>query len=102
MKTMQLAFGLALLSLVPVHAAELQLGDAAKGKIVHDKNCTSCHVSMFGGDGSGIYTRADRRIKSLEGLEGQVAGCSNNTGVNLTKDQINDVVKYLNDEYYKF
>jgi len=102
MKTTKYVLGLALLTLVPAHAAELQLGDAAKGKDVHAKHCTSCHVSMFGGNGSGIYTRSDRRIKSLEGLDKQVAGCSSNTGANLSKDQINDVVKYLSDEFYKF
>lgn len=94
---------LLLLSLAPPVAAEaLLMGDAQHGKALHDRACTRCHVAMFGADGSAIYTRPDRIVKSVEGLEMRVAGCSKNTGAGFTPEQIQDVVKYLNDTFYKF
>ena len=36
--------------------------DINNGKELHDSNCTSCHISMQGADGSGIYTRENKRI----------------------------------------
>ncbi len=84
----------------PGHA--LMLGDAERGKTLHDANCIQCHAAKFGGDGSAIYTRADHRIKTVEGLLGQVNFCNNQIGAGFDDDQINDIVKYLNDTYYKF
>jgi cytochrome c2 len=75
--------------------AALLPGDAAKGKAVHDKTCVACHDTS-------VYTRANRRIKTVEGLIGQVNGCVRQTGVKLDRDQINDVVKYLDESFYKF
>ena len=75
--------------------AALLPGDAAKGKAVHDKQCSACHDT-------GVYTRADRRMKSVEGLIGQVNNCVRQTGAKLDRDQINDLVKYLDESFYKF
>ena len=76
------------------HAAP-SLGDAAHGKKLHNANCVACHDD-------GVYKRKDRRIKSIEGLKGQISGCGHQLKKSLTQDQINDLVKYLNDTYYKF
>lgn len=75
--------------------AALLPGDTAKGKAVHDKQCTACHSTS-------VYTRADRRMKSVEGLIGQVNNCVRQTGAKLDRDQINDLVKYLDESFYKF
>ena len=75
--------------------AALLPGDAAKGKAVHDKQCSACHDT-------GMYTRADRSVKSVEGLIGRVNGCVRQTGAKLDRDQINDLVKYLDESFYKF
>lgn len=75
--------------------AALLPGDAAKGKALHDKQCVACHDS-------GVYTRANRRITSVEALIGQVNGCVRQTGLKLDRDQINDVVKHLDESFYKF
>lgn len=83
------------------HAAETE-ANGQRGKEVHDKLCMSCHVGMFGGDGSGIYTRDDRRVHSLQGLEGQIGNCNHNLGFNLTKQQLANILEYLNQAYYKF
>ena len=76
--------------------------DIERGKSLHDENCIECHVSIVGGDGSGIYTRPDRRIDSLPALRAQVQRCKNSMGVSWPEDQIDDVVAYLNKMYYKF
>ena len=76
--------------------------DLNRGKSLHDDNCVECHVSIQGGDGSGIYTRSDRRIDSLPALRSQVKRCKNSMGMPWPEDQIDDVVAYLNSIYYKF
>ena len=76
-------------------AASMLPGDAAKGKKLVEAGCTSCH-------GSEVYTRKDRKVKSVEGLMGQVGKCNANLARNYSDAQLNDVVKHLNDAYYKF
>lgn len=94
----QLSIALILTCLAsPTVAADLK-----RGKSLHDDNCIECHVSIQGGDGSGIYTRQDRRIDSLTALSSQVNRCKNSMGVSWPQDQIDDVVAYLNSSYYKF
>jgi cytochrome c553 len=85
----------------PLHAS-LLMGEAERGKQLHDKLCASCHKSMFNGNEAAIFTRSDRRVHSVEGLMAQVEGCNANLGTQLDKDAIDDLVKYLNDEFYKF
>ena len=93
MKTTALAVTLTLIC--SSTQAALLPGDAAKGKALHDKQCTACHDSK-------MYTRADRRVKTVEGLIGQVNSCVRQTGAKLDSKQIDDVVKYLDESFYKF
>ena len=44
-------------------------GDSADGKRLHDANCMGCHDT-------GIYTREDRLIPSLDALKKQLGSCS--------------------------
>lgn len=92
-----LSFGLSLSLVNTAHAVDLK-----RGKQLLEENCIKCHASMVGGDGSGIYTRADRRIDSLDALNAQVHRCKTSLGVSWPEDQIADVVAYLNKTYYKF
>lgn len=82
---------------LPVKAADFQ-----NGKEMHDTNCISCHISIQGGDGSGIYTREDRRIDSLGALNKQVMRCRDSLGMPWPPEHIDDVVEFLNKRYYKF
>jgi len=70
-------------------------GDAANGEKLHDASCTSCHNDS-------VYKRQDRKVKNLDGLTGQIRNCEHMTDVTLGKTQVNDLVKYLNETYYKF
>jgi len=76
--------------------------DIKNGKELHDSNCTSCHISIQGGDGSGIYTRENNRIETYPALIKQVKRCRDSLGVAWPEDDINDVVEYLNTSFYKF
>jgi mono/diheme cytochrome c family protein len=84
---------LAVLS-VSAQAAPLP-GNAVEGKKLHDANCLSCHDD-------GVYKRKERRVTDLAGINDQIAACGHQADVTLGKEQINNLVKYLNETYYKF
>lgn len=75
--------------------------DVAKGKQLHDQNCISCHVNISGGDGTALYTRANRRVNNMAQLEAQVRRCEANVGAQWFDEDIEAVVDYLNTNYYK-
>lgn len=77
-------------------------GDPRIGKQMVEKNCISCHASSFGGDGSGIYTREDHRVKTTKGLIQQIRNCNTNLGLKWFEDEEMHVASYLNQAYYKF
>lgn len=85
-----------------VHADPFASGDAKIGKQMVEKNCISCHVSSYGGDGSGIYTREDHRVKTAKGLIAQIRNCNTNLGLKWFEDEEIHVASYLNKAYYKF
>ncbi len=97
MKTFVVITGL-ILSSTQVLAA----GDVQRGRDLHKDNCISCHANMLGGDGTGIYTRPDRKIESFEALNNQVKRCKTALGVEWPQHQIEDVIAYLNETFYKF
>ena len=83
-------------------AAPFAQGDPKAGKALHDKTCVSCHAGMFGGDGSKIYTRADRKTRTAQQLAARIAACNVNTGTGWFPDDEAHVGAYLNQQYYKF
>ena len=99
-KTLVLLFSLAALN---ANANALfAKADAAAGKVLHDKNCISCHSSSFGGDGSAIYTRDFAKVTSAKGLIAQVRNCNTNIGLKWFEDEELNVAAHLNKTYYKF
>lgn len=83
-------------------ATPLAQSDSVAGKALLEKNCIHCHASSFGGDGSDIYTRESRKIKSLPGLMAQVRNCNTMLNLKWFEDEELNVVGYLNKTYYKF
>lgn len=71
------------------------LADAEHGQKLHDEQCMKCHDS-------GVYTREDRRVTDRDALVKQVKRCEQNLGLSWFDTDINDVVQYLNQSYYKF
>ncbi len=55
----------------------------------------------MGGNPDLIYTRSDRRVSSIDGLKNQVTRCKTTVGVAWPEDQIDDVVEYLNTNFYQ-
>ena len=66
-----------------------------KGKKLHDANCVRCHDT-------GMYTRERRQVKSLRALGEQLEECTHAAEAPLTDDQKRNVLKYLNEQFYKF
>jgi cytochrome c2 len=97
-KAMMLALSVTLGLLLSTPAA----ADVRHGQELHTNNCVTCHTSMVGGDGSGLYTRADRRVTSQNQLVTQVNRCESTLGLNWFEEDVMAVVEYLNRNYYKF
>lgn len=76
-------------------ADTILFGDSKNGSKLHQESCTACHDSK-------VYTHKDRKIRTINGLEGRVELCSTNLNTRYTDEQNSDIVKYLNDNYYKF
>jgi hypothetical protein len=88
---------------VTAQAAPFANGDVAAGEksfMKHD--CTSCHIRLMGGDGSKIYTRENRKVKTPASLATQIQDCSTNLGLMLFEDEEENLAAYLNKKYYKF
>ncbi len=83
-------------------ADAMLLGDVDKGEAYSQQKCTSCHVARFGNEGNEIYTREDRRVKTVEGLMQQVQFCNANTGAGFSEEQLDDITAYLNERFYQF
>ncbi len=69
--------------------------DTGHGKSLQQENCMSCHDTA-------VYTRQDRKVTSLAGLDKQVRRCELSLGLKWFDEDVADVVAYLNDAFYKF
>lgn len=77
--------------------------DPQKGeKLVKESKCNACHVSIVGGDGTAIFTRTDRKVRTAAGLLSQVRTCNTMLGTNWFPEDEENVSAYLNQTYYKF
>jgi hypothetical protein len=88
--TSVLVFGAAVLIFTPAHAA-----DTGAGKKLHDAHCTGCHDTS-------VYSRREHQVKSLADLHEQLNECTHSAQVKLTAAEQEEIVKYLNEKYYKF
>jgi cytochrome c553 len=84
-------------------AAPFPKADPAAGaKLVDEAKCSGCHAQRFGGDGTSVYTRPDRKVKSADALLKQVRACVTQLNVQWFPDEEEHVAAYLNQKYYKF
>jgi len=81
---------LGILAAYPLHAA-----DISHGKSLQQKNCMGCHDD-------GMYTRENRRVSSLDGLEKQVRRCEMALGLKWFDEDVAAVTEYLNTTYYNY
>ncbi|HKJ76814.1 MAG TPA: cytochrome c [Gammaproteobacteria bacterium] len=76
--------------------------DVDRGARLHEQECAGCHASRFDGGPTAIYTRNDRKVRSLKGLRAQVDRCVDNLGLDWGPARQGDVVAFLNANYYRF
>jgi len=69
--------------------------DIDNGGELHADKCTTCHDSS-------LYTRENRRVQTLPRLGTQVRFCKDNLGITWFDDEVDDVVGFLNKNYYHF
>ena len=94
---------LLLLAVGAAHADPFTKGNAENGKKLIDKyDCNSCHKGKMGGDGSAIYTRANRIVTGADILIDRMEQCSGAIGKQLTEQEKLDLAAHLNQTYYHF
>lgn len=76
-------------------ATPASAADPAHGRQLQEANCMSCHDN-------GMYTRKDRKITSLDGLQKQVRRCELTLGLQWFDEDVSDVAAYLNQNFYQF
>ncbi len=69
--------------------------DAIRGKLLHEQSCSGCHDTS-------VYSRADKRTRTLAALQGQVSRCTRPAGAEWDRQDIADVVEFLNRSFYQF
>ena len=84
-----------LIVLMPTAYAASLPGDSAEGKRLHDANCVGCHDTS-------VFTRKDRLVQSLDALKKQLASCTHMAKKEFSASETQDLLKYLNDQFYHF
>ena len=95
MRAKVMGHSLLLLSMVAPTPAPAFAADIEHGKTLVEQHCTRCHDT-------GVYSRSDRRIGSLEALKNQVKRCELSQSLQWPQPNIDDVVAYLDATFYKF
>jgi mono/diheme cytochrome c family protein len=87
------------LALLVALAAALpaQAQDARRGRQIYETHCLTCHYEH-------VHERAPgrSRVHDLEELRREVAARARLTGVRFTREDIEDVVIYLDQSHYGF
>ena len=71
------------------------VADASISKELHDEYCLKCH-------GTEVYSRKDRFVKNMDGLNKQIKRCQLSVGAQWFDEEAADVADYLNSEFYNF
>ncbi len=76
--------------------------DAKAGKAKHEEKCVACHVRLYGGDGSKMYTRDGRLLMTKLDVLQRTATCNSQIQAGWFPDEEAEVAAYLNQQYYHF
>lgn len=82
-------------AVLTLYLGSLQAADIDNGDDLHFSNCTGCHDAS-------VYTRDNRRVRSLAQLGTQVRFCKDTLELTWFDDEVEDVIGYLNKTYYHF
>ncbi len=72
----------------------LAAGDAARGEQLH-QSCLSCH-------GTELYVPPRAKVTSLSALGREVQKWNDRYNPKFTKQEVDDLVAYLNRDFYRF
>jgi cytochrome c5 len=66
-----------------------------RGQMLYENHCMACHESV-------IHIRGNHRAQSQEDLRGRVSHWANYLHLRWGREEVEEVVNHLNDQYYKF
>ena len=69
---------------------------------LHQKACAGCHIRMYGGDGSKMYTRDGRMLSTQLELLQRVGACNAQMNAVWFPEEEGTVAAWLNQRYYRF
>jgi hypothetical protein len=69
--------------------------DEKSGQLLYEAHCIACHNEQ-------VHWRQNRLVKDWTTLRSQVERWRTNIGQRWSPQQVSDVAKYLNQEFYKF
>ena len=69
---------------------------------LHQKACAGCHIRMYGGDGSKMYTRDGRLLSTQLELLQRVGACNAQMNAGWFPEEEGTVAAWLNQRYYRF
>lgn len=75
---------------------------AAAKKLIADSKCEACHAKKTSGDGTRIYTRENRIVKTKTRVVAQVALCNTELNLGLFPEDEAAIAAYLNEVFYEF
>jgi mono/diheme cytochrome c family protein len=68
---------------------------AQRGQLLYENHCMSCHESV-------VHIRSTKHTRSIQELQARVRLWAENLKLRWGKEEVDDVVKYLDTQYYKF
>jgi cytochrome c5 len=66
-----------------------------RGQQLYENHCTSCHEST-------VYIRERRRAKTFADVRGWTVHWSKELKLNWGQEEVDDVVRYLNGQFYRY
>lgn len=102
MKFIALFLATSLTSVAVLAATPWGEADPKVGAEHHAKACVACHVRLYGGDGSKMYTREARLLSSQLDILQRVATCNSQVKAGWFPEEEAEVAAYLNQQHYHF
>jgi hypothetical protein len=68
--------------------------DIDRAQLLYENHCQLCHEDW-------AHTREQRRVKTIDGLRRQVSSWSAHAGLSWSREDIEQVTRYLNERFYK-
>ncbi len=69
--------------------------DTARGAALYENHCQLCHAET-------VHKQKDRKVGSTESLYAWVTAWSVHAGLNWGKEEVDDIVGYLDSRFYHF